>query len=292
MTSRTIIDEWGLLSSPIFLTSSMSVGTVYDAAIRHFIKRDPAIGRDDIFQPVVAECDDSYLSDSRAMPIAREHVEAALADLADGPVPEGCVGAGTGMHAFQFKGGIGTSSRLVTTDTGTFTVGVLTLTNFGRQTRLTVAGAPVGLKLRRRSPAEPPEGSAIVVVATDAPLHPLQCARLAKRAALGLARTGSTGSDGSGELVLAFSTGQVVTRGGAGAFHTLRAPHEGPFIWSGDTLLNQLFEAAVDATEESVLNALFRADSTSGRDGHRLDALPLDDALDILWAHGHPATRP
>ena len=154
--------------------------------------------------PVVGECDDGFLNDLRGMHVHEEHVRAALDAAAAGPVAEGCVGAGTGMSCYDFKGGIGTSSRVVTAHGRPFTVGVLALTNFGDRPRLTVDGVPVGRDIADLMPLEHSEGSCIVVLATDAPLSARQCERLAKRCSLGLAATGSFASDGSGEIMLAF----------------------------------------------------------------------------------------
>src|SRR5215470_11147211 len=209
--------EWGLAETPVFLTSTMQVGRVYDAACELLMAEQPAIGVDDMIIPLVAECDDSFLNETRRMQVTAADVRAALDAAragAGGPAPaEGAVGAGTGMSCLGFKGGIGSSSRI--TPSG-HVVGVLVLTNFGGQERLTVDGIPVGRLLPAADESAgtaPAKGSCIVVTVTDAPLDSAACARLAKRAGLGLARTGSTGDHGSGEIFLAVATGRRAPRG-------------------------------------------------------------------------------
>ncbi|HZC78456.1 MAG TPA: P1 family peptidase, partial [Ktedonobacterales bacterium] len=209
MTCRSVIDEIGLLASPIVLTGTGSVGAALDATTRYLGHHYPAQTQNEVPIPLVAECDDGFLHDHLTFAVTREDVWAALDGASRDPVVEGCVGAATGMALFQFKGGIGSASRQVATDAGEFTLGVLVQTNFGRRPRLTIAGVPVGRAFTDLLPEDPtPEGSCIVVVATDAPLHAHTLRRLAKRAGLGLARTGSTAGDGSGEIILAFSTAQ------------------------------------------------------------------------------------
>ncbi|MGA8427532.1 MAG: P1 family peptidase, partial [Candidatus Dormiibacterota bacterium] len=190
VTSRSVIAEWGLLGSPILLTNSHSVGTVHDALVRYLTSRDPGIGLDDVALPVVAECDDSFLNDMRGMHVTGEHVYQALASAQSGPVMEGTVGAGTGMQCFGWKGGIGTSSRVVRFGEHDWTVGALALTNYGDPRDLIIGGQPIGKHLEPPSPRTGNRGSCIVVIATTAPLDSHQCERLAKRACLGLARTG------------------------------------------------------------------------------------------------------
>jgi D-aminopeptidase len=286
IASRTIIDEWGLLGTPILLTNSMSLGTVYHAAVQYLCRTDPGIGILDVVMPVVGECDDGTLNDIRGLHVRPEHVWAALDAAAPGPVAEGCVGSGTGMQCFGFKGGIGTASRLVEVAGERHTVGVLMMTNYGERTRLTIAGAPVGRHLTDLMPTvHPHAGSCIVVVATDAPLHPQQLARLAKRSALGLARTGSTGADGSGEIMLAFSTAVRAPREAEAGRMSIDILISGSFRDDVHPL-DELFAAAVDATEEAALNALFTAVTVTGRDGNTLHALPLDRTLGLLERHG------
>ena len=278
--------EWGLVETPIFLTSTMQVGRVYDAACELLMAEDPGIGAEEVIIPVVAECDDSFLSDARRMQVTAADVKAALDAAragAGGPAPaEGAVGAGTGMSCLGFKGGIGSSSRL--TPSG-HVVGVLVLTNFGGQERLTVDGVPVGRMLPaagRREGAPSEAGSCIVIVVTDAPLDSAACVRLARRAGLGLARTGSTGNHGSGEIFLALATGLRAERGtqepSGGS-----APSQEPLTGQA---LNPFFAAVVEATEEAVLNSMLAAPTVTGRDGNFSTGLPADTVRDLLAAAG------
>ncbi len=269
--------EWGLVETPVFLTSTMQLGRVYDAACELLMAQDPGIA-DDVIIPVVAECDDSFLSDVRRMQVTAADVRTALEAArasAGGPAPaEGAVGSGTGMSCLGFKGGIGTASRVIPAG---YTVGVLVMTNFGDRDRLTVAGVPVG-RLLPPVPGGParPAGSCIVIVVTDAPLEPASCSRLARRAGLGLARTGSTAHHGSGEIFLAMATG-------------LRAPRGGPpaqVIPLAGAGLDPLFDGVVEATEEAVLNSMLAAPTVTGRDGHTSDGLPAEEVRRLLRAAG------
>jgi D-aminopeptidase len=300
MTCRSVIDECGLLSTPIVLTGTAGIGIALHATTRYLAQRYPEQVRNEIPIPVVAECDDGFLHDHLSFALTEAAVWAALDGASTAPVVEGCVGAGTGMQLFQFKGGIGSSSRLVETPAGQFTVGVLVETNFGLRPRLTVAGARVGPLLADLLPEEPPpaqaptpaapaepppDGSCIVIVATNAPLHAHTLRRLAHRAGLGLARTGSAAGDGSGEIFLAFSNAQRIPYHiPAGRMHITVFP-EGIY---GNTGLNALFGAVVDATEEAVLNALLMATTTSGRLGHIVHAIPHERLRALLQQH-HPA---
>jgi D-aminopeptidase len=283
MTCRSVIDEIGLLASPIVLTGTGSVGAALDATTRYLGHHYPAQTQNEVPIPLVAECDDGFLHDHLTFAVTREDVWAALDGASRDPVVEGCVGAATGMALFQFKGGIGSASRQVPTDAGEFTLGVLVQTNFGRRPRLTIAGVPVGRALTDLLPEDPtPEGSCIVVVATDAPLHAHTLRRLAKRAGLGLARTGSTAGDGSGEIILAFSTAQRAPLKAPDGLRQLTLLAEGGY---GTIGLNRLFEATIDATEEAVVNALLAATTTTGRNGRVLHAAP-HDRLRALLAGG------
>jgi D-aminopeptidase len=281
-TGFIAIGEWGIAETPVFLTSTMQVGRVYDAACELLIAEDPGIGSENVLIPVVAECDDSFLNNARQMQVTRENVAAALRaarDSVGGPAsPEGAVGAGTGMTCFDFKGGIGTSSRV--TPSG-HTVGVLVLSNFGRRERLTVDGVLVGRLLApEQLPGRPrsPAGSCIVIVITDAPVDSAACARLARRAGLGLARTGSTASHGSGEIFLALATG---LRGRPSAAAQSRPTQ----IEAWD--LDQFFAAVVEATEEAVLNSMLAARTVTGRDGNTSPGLPAERVRQLLRAAGH-----
>jgi D-aminopeptidase len=283
LVGLSAVREWGLLETPILLTNSQSVGAAYDAAVRWMMEREPGAGIEDAVVPMVGECDDSLLNDMRGMHVKEEHVRAALDTAEAGPVTEGCVGAGTGMVCYEFKGGIGTSSRVVEACGRPFTVGVLTLTNFGLRRRLTVDGVPVGREIGDLLPLEHREGSCIVVLATDAPLTARQCARLAQRTSLGLAVTGSYASDGSGEIMLAFSTAQHLPRTSASLL-TLESV--------ANDQIGGLFEAAVDATAEAVVDSLCTAETAVGRDGQTAHALPLDRLVEVMRAHGRPARLP
>jgi D-aminopeptidase len=232
--------------------------------------------------PVVAECDDSFLNDVTTFPLADEDVFEALDGARAGPVAEGCVGAGTGTQCMDFKGGMGTASRVVP---GGWTVGAVVQTNFGERELLRIDGVPVGREITDLMPQEHREGSAIVVVATDAPMVPHQVRRLAARGGLGLGRIGSTGHNGSGELMIAFSTANRIPLSSGDGTVTVRAVLDGPSPGSPD-VFNPLFAATVEAVEEAVVNALFTAETMVGRDGHVLHALPLDRTFEILAQHG------
>jgi D-aminopeptidase len=279
--------EWGLAETPVFLTSTMQVGRVYDAACELLMAEDAGIGAEDVIIPIVAECDDSFLSESRRMQVSPADVAAALAAArasAGGPAPaEGAVGSGTGMSCLGYKGGIGTASRLVAASrlehagqrAADYTVGVLLMSNFGERERLTVDGVPAGRLLPWPPAGEPgdvggdlaqtapPAGSCIVVVITDGPLDATACTRLARRAGLGLARTGSTGHHASGEIFVGLATGLRTERG--------EVPAAAPVTGSD---LDPFFAAAVEATEEAVLNSLLAAPTVTGRDGNTSYGLP------------------
>jgi D-aminopeptidase len=272
------LQESGLFESPVWLTSTSQVGRVYDAAFMLELGRHPELV-EDIFVPVVAECDDSFLNDIRTMWLTPDDVraahDAALASRGSSAPPgEGSVGGGTGMSCLGFKGGIGTSSRVTP---GGRTVAVVLMTNYGQRDRLTVDGVPVGRLLLEHVDPPKPAGSCIGVVVTDAPVDPLGCERLARRVGLGLARTGSTAHHGSGEIFLAVST-------------TARTDRDGTVLDDGRRLgmrgLDDLFEAVVDATEESVLNSLLMSPTTVGRDGNTSEGLDPDTVVRLLREHG------
>lgn len=270
MTGGAFLEEFGLLAGPIAITSTHSVGAVYEGIVRY--KHDLDLGFD-LLQPVVAETDDGWLSDSAAFAVRPDHVYAALKAARSGPVPEGNVGGGTGMNTHEFKAGIGTASRCVDLAGGRWTVGVLVQANYGRRNGLRLDGRPIGSQIPTDmvpSPWPDPkdEGSIIVIVATDAPLLPLQCRRLAQRAGLGVGRAGGTGAPGSGDLFLAFSTGNT---------HSMDAvdqPHMARFL--PDFALGPIFDAVIEATEEGIWNALCVAEDMIGQRGRRSAAIPLD----------------
>ena len=262
LTGSLEIREWGHLDTPVYLTATHAVGRVYDGAVSVAMAADPRVGVSDVVIPVVGECDDSWLSDARVKHVQPEDVARAVAD-ASADFEQGAVGAGAGMSCFDWKGGIGSSSRRA----GEHTVGVLLLTNFGSSGQLRVDGVPVGQLLDERPNEAPaPGGSCIAVVATDAPLTPPQLERLARRAGLGLARAGSVAHHGSGEIFVAFATS------GERSFP--------------DRELNPLFQAAVDATEEAVLCSLWAAVDTEGREGRLVRALPREKVLELYRGRG------
>lgn len=281
LTGNMVIDEWGLLAAPIVLTGTPHVGLAWDAVSRYMAERDADVGDVDVVIPVIGECDDGFLNDSRAFALTADDVRAALDGAAGGPVAEGCVGAGTGTKLFDFKGGIGTASRLIELGGRVYTVGVLVQTNFGNRDQLSVLGTPVGRIIDDLLPAYAKEGSCIAVVATDLPLHPRQLKRLARRVDIGLGRTGSVGNDGSGEIFMAFSTAQRIPRDARGGIVNVDVVAEGQF-WTQGSPLDTVFDAVAEASEEAVLNALFSATTQDGRDEHVLHALPLDRVLPLL----------
>jgi D-aminopeptidase len=258
----------------------MQLGRVYDYACRLLIAENPTIGVDDVMIPVVAESDDSFVNEPRAMQVEESDVAAALAAARASvgttePPAEGAVGSGTGMACLGHKGGIGTSSRVLPSG---HTAAVLVMSNFGDFARLTIDGVPVGRRIPNPAAAAPgvaadpgPKGSCIVVVATDAPVDHAGCERLAKRAGLGLARTGSTAHHGSGEIFMAFATGLRQPRGTVSS----TAPTAGRD-------LDPLFEAVVDATEESVLNSMLMAPTVVGRKGNTLYGLDAEVVRGLL----------
>jgi D-aminopeptidase len=302
-TGLLTAQEWGLAETPVFLTSTMQVGRVYDAACELLLEEQPAIA-DDVIIPIVAECDDSFLSDTRRMQVERGDVRDALAAArasAGVAAVEGAVGAGTGMSCLGYKGGIGTASRVLPDGS---VVGVLTLTNFGEAGRLTVAGVPAGQLLPERdangpvgdqpgapvgdqarapasgrpgAPRAPrPAGSCIVVAITDGPLDGAACQRAARRAGLGLARCGSTAHHGSGEIFLALATGLRAPRGTAPP----RAPVTG-------RALDDYFAAVAEATEEAVINSLLQSVTVTGRDGNTSRQIPVEELRSLVA--GYPA---
>ncbi|WP_205964264.1 P1 family peptidase [Ramlibacter agri] len=257
------VEELGVLETPIALTNTFSVAAVAQAQIRSCIAANPECGRGlATVNPLVFECNDGFLNDIQRMVVGEPHYLQALAN-ASAQVEEGAVGAGRGMSCFELKGGIGTASRVA----GGHTVGALVLANFGKLHQLRIAGAPVGETLagRRASDASPEKGSIILLLATDAPLDARQLRRLALRAGAGLARTGSVFGHGSGDIALAFSTAYTVPLEATRPMPALAMLHE--------SLIDKLFEAAADSTEQSILRALWRATPVTGRDGNQREAL-------------------
>lgn len=286
LAGSTQVNEMGEIETPILLTATDSVPRVADAVTTYTFNLK---GNENVLSvnPIVGETNDGWLSDIRSRPIAAEDVFAAINNAAGGPVEEGAVGAGTGTVAFGWKGGIGTSSRKLPASLGGYTVGVLVQTNFGGN--LIIAGVPVGKALGEVYPKiasgasanhqlhQTPDGSCMIVVATDAPIDHRNLSRLAARAMMGLARAGSSGSNGSGDYVIAFSSSPDVRILAANS------------VWQPKMLLSNesmspLFEAVIEATEEAIDNSMFRAHDVTGN-GHTVKALPLRETVELLREH-------
>src|SRR6266508_1292620 len=307
LTGSTQVAELGEIETPILLTSTLSVPRVADALLDYMLSLP---GNEDVqsVNPVVAETNDGYLNDIRGRHISRDDVFHAIKSAKTGMVEEGSVGAGTGTVAFGFKGGIGTASRKLPSSLGGYTLGVLVQTNFGGV--LTITGAPVGQELGRYYlkeelgnaglvPCSPgkvlagfkpntcypdaADGSIIIVIATDAPVDARNLRRIAARAMMGLARTGATGSNGSGDYAIAFSTSADLRIQSSSDPITRNSPRSAKLL--PNDAMSPLFLAVIEATEEAIYNSLFRATTTKGR-GHTVEALPLDRTLEILRKHG------
>ncbi|WP_447978840.1 DmpA family aminopeptidase [Candidatus Nitrospira bockiana] len=279
MTGLAWVSEAGFLEYPIALTNTLNVPRVANGVMTWMIRRYPGIGiSDDTLTPVVAECDDSRLNDIQGRHVTEEDVVRALDTASGGPVAEGSVGAGTGMVSYGFKGGIGTASRRLPDGEGGYTVGVLVNANHGRREELIVNGVPVGRRYGQAAEGggRGAEGSIIIVIATDAPIDARQLGRVAKRAVVGLARTGSTVRHGSGDFILAFSTANVIPHD----------PERPTFTMThlADTHLNPLFTATAEAAEEAILNALTTAVTMVGRDDRRIEAISLSKLKALLEA--------
>jgi D-aminopeptidase len=293
LTGLEWVRESGMLTGPVAITNTHSVGVVRDALVAVSVGH---VGPRDAWSlPVVGETYDGVLNDINGFHVHAEHLRTALDSATDGPVPEGNVGGGTGMICHEFKGGIGTASRVLPAERGGHTVGVLVQANYGKRDWLRVDGVPVGAEigidevespwraaeeLARRTPP-PGSGSIIVVVATDAPLLPHQCERVAQRAGLGIARAGGTGGHTSGDLFIAFATGN-------------RLPPDDDFLGTpgydvhvaGDGVIDAIFDATIEATEEAIINALIAAETMTGRDGITAHALPHDRLLEVMARFG------
>jgi D-aminopeptidase len=287
ITGRSQIDEYGLLETPILITSTHSVGAAHRACVEWLVAEEPTLGRGHFVVPVVAETYDGYLSDTRIQHVFSGHVYMALDTARNGPVEEGSVGGGTGMLLFGFKGGIGTSSRMVEIGDRRYAVGVLVQGNTGARDDLLVDGVPVGLEIRDLLPEPgaphdlgPGDGSIIVVIATDAPLTDRQLRRLCKRGILGLGRVGAVAQHSSGDLLLAFSNA-LEARVERTDERTLIAT---PRI--ADKHMNGLFRATIEATSEAVLNAMVAAETTVGRSGNVCHALPHERLQEVMRRYG------
>ncbi|MBI4670163.1 MAG: P1 family peptidase [Chloroflexi bacterium] len=284
VTNTQQIDEMGVMEGPIMLTNTMNVPRVADAvmdwAFEHSTDMNVTTWG---ISPVVAETSDNYLNDGRGRHVHREHVFEAIETARGGVVAEGAVGGGAGMICYEFKGGIGTASRVLPAALGGYTVGVLVQSNFGSRAKLRIDGVPVGRelldydeRLQRES-----HGSVIVVVATDAPMTSRQLKRMGMRVAFGLARTGTQGGNTSGDFAICFST----ARNRPHHSTTLTLPLTQ--VVEDGALINTLFDAVAEATEEAVLNSLFQAETMTGRDNRIIHALPLPETVEIMHKYGH-----
>jgi D-aminopeptidase len=280
VSGLTQVMEWGLIETPIILTNTLSVGTCSEAVVDWMLAAHPGIGdHHDVIIPVVGECDDSWLNDAAGRHVTSAHVHEAIRSARGGAVAMGAVGGGTGMVCCDLKGGIGSSSRRLPVEEGGFTLGVLVMANFGHLEDLRLGGAPVGALL-----AAEPEfvgqrrvdnyGSIIAVVATNAPLLPHQLHRLCKRVALGIGRAGSWAAHGSGEIVVGFSTANKVPRETKGMTYRMKILL--------DQRMNPLYRAAVEATEEAILDSLCRAEAMTGHSGHHAPALPIERLPELV----------
>jgi D-aminopeptidase len=288
MTGTTWVEESGFLEGPVAITNTHSVGTVRDSVIAWFVQTG-RIASQPWSLPVVAETWDGRLNDINGFHVKQSDVFSALNAAQGGPVPEGNVGGGTGMVCYGFKGGDGTASRVLSTEAGGYTVGVLVQCNCGRRPQLTIAGVPVG-KLLPDAPQKAmleqevsgDVGSIIIVVATDAPLLPTQLKRLARRATMGLARTGSSSGNSSGDIFIAFST---ANRGAD------KEPGPNTILTVSNERISPLFQATVEATEEAIVNAMVAAQTMTGVDGHKIEALPHDKLSELMKLSPHAAAK-
>ena len=286
MTGTTWVEESGLLQGPVMITNTHSVGVVRDAVIKWRVNLAPPENTGYWWTvPMVAETYDGYLNDTNGFHVTPQDAFHALDSARSGPVPEGNVGGGTGMICYEFKGGTGTASRQITAAGAGYTVGVLIQCNCGRHNQLRIAGVSVGPEIEAPRVWEKAgltsgeeQGSIIIVVATDAPLLPHQLKRLARRASLGLARTGSTSGNGSGDIFMAFSTANPESA-------RLKGLAQVQMIANGE--MDPIFSATVEATEEAIVNALVAAESMTGADDHTVLALPHDRLREVLRKYGH-----
>jgi D-aminopeptidase len=271
------IREMGVIETPIALTNTLNIGLVWDALVDYSIKNHPEIGVDGpSVNPVVLDCNDGYLNDIRGRHVHKEHVQTALAAVKTGLIQEGAVGAGTGMSCFGFKGGIGTASRLI----GDYVLGVLLVANFGQREQLSILGAPVGIELANWPQTEQEDsGSIVAVFATNAPMTCRQLERICRRYGMGLSRTGSIAGNTSGDFALAFSTAQTIPSETIEKVYQLQSINE--------DRMQFFFQAAIEVVQEAILNALLKAETTIGRDGHIRHGLPTQQLVEILHRYGH-----
>jgi D-aminopeptidase len=275
MTGIAPIEHCGRLKTPIFLTGTYNVGIVYDAALAYAKEKFPDMAESgNIPAPVVAECFDDFLSDTQKRGIEKRHVFKAIESASSGPVTEGAVGGGTGMVSFGFKGGIGTSSRTISIKDTSYTAGVLVMANTASRRQLRIDGVPVGKEISGFTIEPGKTKSIILVAATDAPLLPFQLRKIAKRVAIGLANTGAISHTGSGDIIFAFSTGNVIPGKTSEPFLKVDSVSD---FW-----ITPLYQGIVEATQEAIINALTAAATTTGRDGNTVYGLPLEKVKNIM----------
>jgi len=280
------IKEMGVIETPIAITNTLNVGLVWDAILDWMLEENPQIGISmGSVSPVVTECYDGFLNDIRGRHVKTNHVREAIDEaLNGGTLQEGSIGAGTGMTVYQLKSGIGSSSRIIEQRKGGFTVGVLSVPNFGRIGDLTIKGVPVGKKLSildklDKKPQKTPDGSIITVIGTDAPLTSRQLERLARRAFVGISRTGSMIGNTSGDFIFAFSTSNLHKH------YSKKPTISTERIDSEGYVMDDLFRASIEATEESIINAMLMSPTMKGRDDNEVYNIPVDELLNILKEH-------
>lgn len=283
MTGIAPVEQTGRLQSPIFLTGTYNVGIVYDAAVEYLAKNNKE-GSGTIPAPIVAECFDDFLSDTQSRLITKEDVFRAIKKARSELVEEGAVGGGTGMVSFDFKGGIGTSSRTVSMKDKSYAVGVLVMANTASRTQLRINGHPVGKEIKGFKYTRGNSKSIILVAATNAPLLPFQLKKVAKRVALGLAQTGATSNTGSGDIILAFSTANKIPRHHPGSLQKIQSLND---FW-----ITPLYQATVEATQEAIINALTTARTIVGRDGNTAYGIPLDQVKKIIEKYERIKNKP
>jgi D-aminopeptidase len=272
LTGALQVMEWGVLETPIALTNTLNVGLVHDAIIEYMLEENAGIGdQDEVILPIVGECDDSYLNDIRGRHVKREHVLEAIKN-ASTEIAEGSTGSGTGMSALGFKAGIGTASRKLASSSGGHNLGVLVMANFGGD--LSVDGVPVGRKIQAKETRQNSGRSIITVIATDAPLNSSQLRRIAGRVPLALGRVGSASCNSSGDISVAFSTAERIDATLVPITFTKQKVNS--------DVLDELFRATVEATEEAILNSIFTSDTMKGRDDHVSFGLPIDKTLELM----------
>lgn len=271
------MEELGLLESPIMLTNTFSIPAVAEGTLKYMLEENKDIGdKVGTINLIVGECNDSYLNDIRGLHVRPKHAIDAINNASSNKVEQGAVGAGTGMSCFGWKGGIGSSSRIIETEEGKYTVGALVLSNFGSPQELVIAGNYIGRELKPNLTRKPDDGSIMVIIGTDAPLNDRQLKRLAKRGALGLARTGAVAHHGSGDIMIAFSNGNKIPQKNTTEIINM------PVIAEDGLVISRMFQGVVEAVEESVLNSIFAAETTVGRLDRKREGIPTEGVLNLL----------